>query len=193
MNEVDEFSFTELKDEFEEILNISDMTAYHLQHEKMGPRIIQAYRKLRSDKSRTDGYNILLMRYARSPFRDLESYRRFVVGLDEEDIRLILKQFNKKIVTVELSPGIYSIKDIADIAKVVNTRGDQEGTLEKEYDKITKKTNLFLKRFGSNFGSVRFDERSFFNTFLGFTPYWDYKPANAIHADSSGVYISVKF
>ena len=26
-----------------------------------------------------------------------------------------------------------------------------------------------------------------FNTSLGFTPYWDYKPTTAIHADSPGV------
>ena len=38
----DEFSFDELKDELEEILNISDITPYHLQHEKIGPRFIQA-------------------------------------------------------------------------------------------------------------------------------------------------------
>ena len=31
---VDEFSFTELKDELEEIPNISDITPYHLQQEK---------------------------------------------------------------------------------------------------------------------------------------------------------------
>ena len=27
---------------------------------------------------------------------------------------------------------------------------------------------------------------------MGFTPYWDYKPTNAIHADSPGVYTSDK-
>ena len=27
---------------------------------------------------------------------------------------------------------------------------------------------------------------------MGFTPYWDYKPNNAIHADSPGVYTSGK-
>ena len=32
----------------------------------------------------------------------------------------------------------------------------------------------------------------FFNTLLGFTPYWDYKPTNAIHEDSPGVYTSDK-
>ena len=64
----DKFSFEELKDELEEIFNISDIKPYHLEHEAVGPRIIQAYRKLRSEKSSTDGYIILLMGDARSPF-----------------------------------------------------------------------------------------------------------------------------
>ena len=34
---------------------------------------------------------ILLLGYARSPFRAFESYLRIAVGLDEEDIQLILK------------------------------------------------------------------------------------------------------
>ena len=33
---------------------------------------------------------------------------------------------------------------------------------------------------------------SFFHTILKFEPLWDYKPTNAIHADSSGVYTSDK-
>ena len=38
----DELSLEKLKDEVEEILNISDITPYHLQHEKIGPHIIEA-------------------------------------------------------------------------------------------------------------------------------------------------------
>ena len=30
----DEFSYNELKDELEEVLNVSDITPFHLQHEK---------------------------------------------------------------------------------------------------------------------------------------------------------------
>ena len=30
------------------------------------------------------------------------------------------------------------------------------------------------------------------NCLLGFTPYWDYKPTNVIHADSPGVHTSDK-
>ena len=56
----DELSFDELKDELEEILNISDITPSRLQHEKKGPRIVEAKKKIRSEKSSTDGYVILL-------------------------------------------------------------------------------------------------------------------------------------
>ena len=42
------------------------------------------------------------MGYARSLFRDFESYLRIVVGLDEDDIRLTLKQYNANFVTYEL-------------------------------------------------------------------------------------------
>ena len=64
----DEFLFEELKDELEEILNIQNITDADLEDETTGPRIIKAHSKLRSDKSSHDGYNILLMGYARSPF-----------------------------------------------------------------------------------------------------------------------------
>ena len=70
----DEFSFTELKDELEEFLDIPSITDEHLHHETIAPRIIEAYKKLRLQKSSTDGYIILLMYYARSPFRDFESF-----------------------------------------------------------------------------------------------------------------------
>ena len=54
------------------------------------------------------------------------------------------------------------------------------------------KTKLILIRFGLTSGTLRFDEKSLFSTLLGFTPYWDYKHTNAIHADSPGVYTSAK-
>ena len=50
------------------------------------------------------------------------------------------------------------------------------------------KTELILTGFGSKFGTLKFNEKSFSTTLLGFTANWDYKPTNAIHADSRGVY-----
>ena len=86
----DEFSFEEIKDELEVILKISDITLQHLQHDKIGPRFIEACKNLRLEKSRTDRYIIFSLDYARSPNRDFESYLGIVVGLDEGDIQLIL-------------------------------------------------------------------------------------------------------
>ena len=70
------------------------MTPSHPQHEKRGPRFVQAFKNLRSEESGTDGYNILLLSYKRSRFRDFEGYLRIVVALDEVDIQLISKQYN---------------------------------------------------------------------------------------------------
>ena len=53
-------------------------------------------------------------------------------------------------------------------------------------------TKLTLTRFGSTFGTLKIDEKSFFNILSGFTPNCDYKPTNAIHADSRGLNTSDK-
>ena len=60
--------------------------------------------------------------------------------------------------------------------------------------KLNKKilAKLNLTRFGEIFGTLTFDEKPFLNTLLCFIPYWDYKPTNAIHADSPGFYASEK-
>ena len=176
----DEFSFPELKDEVGEILNISNITDDHLEDETLALRIAETYWKLRSDKTSHDGYTILLTGYANSSFRDFESYLRIFVGLEEDDIQLILKQYNEKFVTYELDAGNYTIEDIQ---KAVYLLGGHEGTLQIEYDGLNKKVKLFLTHFGETFETLRFDEKSFFYTLLGFTPYWDYKP---------GVYTSDK-
>ena len=69
---------------------------------------------------------------------------------------------------------------------------DHERTLKNEYDDITMKTKFILTRFGSTFGTLRFDKKSFCHTLYKFEAYWDYKPTNAIHADSSVVYTNDK-
>ena len=185
----DEFSFHELQDEVAEILKISAITDDHLDDKATADRIAEAYWKLRSDKSSHGGYIILLMVYARSAFREFESYLRIVVGLEEENIRLILKQYNEKFITYELDPGNYTIEDLH---KAVYKFGDHEGTLQINYDDLNKKVKLVLTRFGSTFGTLKFDEKSFFHTILGSPPYWDYKPTNAFNSNGEGVYTSDK-
>ena len=185
----DKFSFEELKDEVEEILNIPNITDDHLEDETLAPRIAETYWKLRSDKSNHDGYTILLTGYAESSFRDFESYLRITIGLEEDNIQLILKQYNENFVSYELDPGNYTIEDIQ---KAVYPLGNHDGSLKIEYDDLNKNVKLILTRFGSTFETLRFDEKSFFHTLLGFAPYWDYKPTNAFFADAPGVYTSDK-
>ena len=89
------------------------------------------------------------MGYARSPIRDFECYLRKVIGLNEDDIQVILKQFDANFVTYELCPRIYTIKDISE---VVYTMGNHEGTLKIKYDAISMNTKLLSTRFCGSFG-----------------------------------------
>ena len=178
------FGFLELKDELEEILNISNITNEHLKDEIIGPRIIDAFIKLSNEKKNKDGYMILLLGYASPLFRDFDSYLRIVVGLDEEDIQLILKEYNSHFITYKLTPGIYSIQDISD---TLHTFSEHTDTIQIEYDVISMKTKIILEYIGGRkmfaLGMLRFDERSFLHTLLGFTPYWDYKPPDLYTSD----------
>ena len=98
----DELSFVELKSELEAFVNHPGLTAEDLEDELLGPRSFQTCRKLRLEKSNTDGYTILLAGYTLSSFRDFKSYLRILVGLDEDDVQLTLKQHNSHFITYKL-------------------------------------------------------------------------------------------
>ena len=68
----DEFPFEELKDELEEILKIPNITDDQLEDRSKASCIIKNPWDLRSEKSGTDGYLILLMAYARPLFEILK-------------------------------------------------------------------------------------------------------------------------
>ena len=70
----------------------------------------------------------------------------------------------------ELSPGIYTIKDVSD---AVYTMGDHAGTLKFEYDDISMKAEPILPQFRGTFRLLRFDEYLFLLLYWGFTPYCD--------------------
>ena len=183
------FGFLELKDELEEILNISHIRQEHLEDEIIGPRIIDAFIKLSTEKKNSDGYMILLLGYSKSLFRDFERYLRIVIGLDEEDIQLILKQYNSDFITYELTPGIYRIQEISN---AIHTFSGHSEIIQIGYDDFNMKTKIILE-FKNNdrgmfgLGTLRFDDKSFFHTLLGFSPYWDYKPTNSNHVAIPGV------
>ena len=67
---------------------------------------------------------------------------------------------------------------------------DHGENLQIRNDDISMKLKFNLSRFWGTFGTLRFKEKSFFKTLLGFKPYWDSKRTNAICADLPGVYTS---
>ena len=178
------FQFLDLRDEIEEIVNIPHIKREHLLDDETASRNIDEYHKLSHEKKNSDGYTILLLNYSRSQFRDFESCLRIRVGLDEEDIQLILKEYNSRFITYELSPGIYTIQDISDI---IHTFSGHSEFIEIEYDNISMKTKVILKYkdFRENFalGTLRFDKKSFFHTLLGHDPYFDYKTSGVYNSD----------
>ena len=161
------FQFLDLKDQLEEILNIPHITRKHLLDDETASRIIDEYHKLSHEKKNSDGYAIFLLNYSRSQFRDFESYLRIRVGLDEEDIQLILKENISHFITYELNPGIYTIQDISD---VVHTFSVHTEIIEIEYNDISIKTKIILKyknlREDFGLGTLRFDKKFFFSYFI---------------------------
>ena len=116
------------------------------------------------------------MGQARSPFRKFENYIRTVVGLDEKDIQLKIKQSSSNLIIYALLPGICAIKDISE---GVYEMGDHERTVQIEHDDLSMKSKPVLTRSGGIYGTLSFNEKSFFENIKCFTPYWDYKPTSA--------------
>ena len=96
---------------------------------------------------------------------------------------MIFKHYNSNFFTYELYPGVYTIKYFSE---PVYTMVDHDGTLQCEYDDISMKAKPILNHFGGRFVTLRFDEKSFLNTLLGYTPYWVYTSTNETYADSPG-------
>ena len=115
--------------------------------------------------------------YVMSVFQDFESYLRTEVDLIEDDIKLVLDEYNSNFITYEIPTGIYSFKDVSEV--LLNfLQSKYEGVFDKiviEFDDFTKRTKLEV-RLGMV--AIRLDEKSFFSTILGFTPGWDYKHYN---------------
>ena len=115
--------------------------------------------------------------YVISVFQDFEGYLRTEIDLVEDDVRLVLDEYNSSFITYELQPGIYTFKDVSQ-ALLNFLQSEDPGpsnVIDIEYDGVTMKTKLVVK---SGIKAVSFDEKSFFSTILGFISGWDYKHYN---------------
>ena len=120
--------------------------------------------------------NILAI-YTSSIFQDFESFLRTQIDLVEDDVKLVLDEYNSSFITYELEPGIYSYRGISEalfyIDQSENPQSDSEILIR--LDDITRKTKLVVN---SGIIAIRFDEKSSFSTILGFNEGWDYKHYN---------------
>ena len=167
-------TYTKVRNEIERDLDISDITDEDLQDDIIAPIIIEEYKKQVTKRMEGGGYMNILARYTNSVFQDFESFLRTQIDLIEDDVKLVLDEYNSSFITYELEPGIYTSKDISEARfKILQSEYPGPGNvIDIEYDDITMKTKLVV-RYGII--AIRFDEKSFFSTVLGFNSGWDYK------------------
>ena len=170
-------TYEKVRDEIEKDLDIEDITAEDLQDEIIGPIIIEEYNEQVTKRMNDEQYMNILAIYVRSVFQDFESFLRTQIDLVEDDIKLVLDEYNSNFKTYELTPGIYSYRDMAEaLYFILQSEYPSSGSeILIRLDDITRKTKLVVR---SGIIAIRFDEKSFFSTILGFTPGWDYKHYN---------------
>ena len=170
-------SYTKVKDEIAKDLDIEDITAADLQDDIIAPILIKEYNEQVTKRMNDGGYMDILARYSSSVFQDFESFLRTQIDLVEDDIKLVLDEYNSSFITCELDPRIYTFKDFSEALFNI-LQSDCPGdcnVIVIEFDDINMKTKLDVK---AGIIAIRFDEKSFFNNILGFTPGWDYKHYN---------------
>ena len=167
-------SYTKVRDEIERDLDISKITDADLQDDIIGPIIIDEYVEQVAKRMRDGQYMKILAGYVNTVFQDFESYIRTEVDLVEDDVKLVLDEYNSSFITYGLEPGIYTFKDISEaLLKILQPEYERyHNAIDFEFDDITMKTKLVVR---SDIIAIRLDEKSFFSTILGFTLGWDYK------------------
>ena len=170
-------TYEKVRDEIEKDLDISDITAADLQDDIIGPIIFEDYREQVTKRMKDEQYMNILAIYTSSVFQDFESFLRTQIDLVEDDIKLVLDEYNSSFITYELEPGIYSYKEISEaLFYILQSEYPQSNSeILIRLDDVTRKTKLVVNR---GIIAVKFDEKSFFSTILGFTAGWDYKHYN---------------
>ena len=170
-------TYTKVRGEIEKDLDISDITATDLQDDIIGPIIIEEYNEQVTKRMKDEQYMNILAIYTRSVFQDFESFLRTQIDLVEDDVKLVLDEYDSSFVTYELEPGIYSYRDLSEALFYIlqSEYPSSDSEILIRLDDIPRKAKLIVN---SGIIAIRFDENSFFSTFLGFTAGWDYKHYN---------------
>ncbi len=158
-------------------MDIESISAEDLQDEIIGPIIFEEYNEQVTKRMNDEQYMNILAIYISSVFQDFESFLRTRIDLVEDDIKLVLDEYNSSFNNYEIQPGIYTVKDISEaLFNIIQIEyPGPSNVIVIEYDDITMKTKLVVR---SGIIAIRFVEKSFFSTILGFTSGWDYKHYN---------------
>ena len=103
-------TYEKVRDEIEKDLDIEDITAEDLQDDIIGPIIIEEYEEQVTKRMNDEKYVNILAFYTRFVFQDFESFLRTQIDLIEDDVKLVLDEYNSSFITYELQPGIYILK-----------------------------------------------------------------------------------
>ena len=103
-------SYVKVRDEIGKDLDLSDITATDLQDDIIGPIITEEYREQVTKRMKDGKYKEILARYTSSVFQDFEGYLRTEIGLVEDDIKLVLDEYNSSFISYELHPSITHLK-----------------------------------------------------------------------------------
>ena len=101
-------SYEKVRDEIEKDLDISDLTATDLQDDIIGSFIFEDYRDQVTKRMKDGQYMNILSIYTKSVFQDFEKFLRTQIDLVEDDIKMVLDEYNSSFITYELEPGIYT-------------------------------------------------------------------------------------
>ena len=90
---------------------------------------------------------------------------------------MISDEYKSSFITYELQSGIYTFTDISEA--LFNLLSHEfpgpSNVVDIEFDDITMKTKSIVR---NGILASKLDEKSFFNTILGFTAGWDYRLYN---------------
>ena len=154
-------SYEKVRDEIEEDLGIEDITPADLQDDIIAPIISEEYKKQVAKRMNNEQYMNILARHTSSVFQDFESFLRTQIDVVEDDIKLVLDEYNSSFITCELDPGIYTFKDISEaLFNILQPEyPGSSNVIVIKFDDITRKTKLVVR---DGIIAIRFDEKSFF-------------------------------
>ena len=170
-------TYEKVRDEIERDLDNSDLTATDLHGDIIGPNITEEYREQLRKRMRDDNYMKISANYNRSIFQDFKGFLRTETDWVEDDIKLVLDENNSSSITYEITPGIYTFKDLSEaLPNLLQPEYDLFNNIVGfEFALITMKTKLVVR---PDIIARRNDEKLFFSAILGFNPHWDYKHYN---------------